>query len=94
PACGSHGDRDPVHLRKMPGRVVSFTADHLAPSVDSPVVLAVLDLEGGGRRSAELTDVGDQTVQVGDTVVPTFRRLFTSEGIHNYFWKARPEARG
>ena len=20
----------------------------------------------------------------------TFRRLFTSAGIHNYFWKARP----
>ena len=20
----------------------------------------------------------------------TFRRLFTSDGIHNYFWKARP----
>jgi hydroxymethylglutaryl-CoA synthase len=20
----------------------------------------------------------------------TFRRLFTADGIHNYFWKARP----
>jgi hydroxymethylglutaryl-CoA synthase len=20
----------------------------------------------------------------------TFRRLFTAEGVHNYFWKARP----
>lgn len=94
PSCGSHGEREPVSLRRTAGRVVSFTADHLAPSVDSPVVLAVLDLEGGGRRSVELTDVGDRTVAVGDTVVPTFRRLFTSEGIHNYFWKARPEARG
>ncbi len=95
PSCGSHGDREPVSLRRTPGRVISFTADHLAPSVDSPVVLAVLDLEGGGRRSVELADVGDRPVKVGDTVVPTFRRLFTSEGIHNYFWKARPaEARG
>ena len=22
----------------------------------------------------------------------TFRRLFTADGIHNYFWKARPVA--
>lgn len=94
PSCGSHGDREPVSLRRTPGTVVSCTADHLAPSVDSPVILAVLDLEGGGRRSAELTDVGDRPVQVGDTVVPTFRRLFTSEGIHNYFWKARPTEAG
>jgi hydroxymethylglutaryl-CoA synthase len=22
----------------------------------------------------------------------TFRRLFTAEGVHNYFWKAKPIA--
>jgi len=29
-------------------------------------------------------------VGIGDRVVMTFRRLFTSDGIHDYFWKARP----
>ena len=24
----------------------------------------------------------------------TFRRLFTADGIHNYFWKARPVRTG
>ena len=28
--------------------------------------------------------------QIGDRVEMTFRRLFTADGIHNYFWKARP----
>jgi hydroxymethylglutaryl-CoA synthase len=28
-------------------------------------------------------------VRVGARVAPTFRRLFTADGIHNYFWKAR-----
>jgi len=23
-------------------------------------------------------------------VAMTFRRLYTAEGVHNYFWKARP----
>jgi len=27
---------------------------------------------------------------VGGRVEMTFRRLFTADGIHNYFWKARP----
>ena len=29
-------------------------------------------------------------VAIGDRVEMTFRRLFTADGIHNYFWKARP----
>ena len=29
-------------------------------------------------------------VAIGDPVEMTFRRLFTADGIHNYFWKARP----
>ena len=29
-------------------------------------------------------------VAVGDRVEMTFRRLYTVDGIHNYFWKARP----
>ena len=30
------------------------------------------------------------TLKIGDRVEMTFRRLFTADGIHNYFWKARP----
>lgn len=90
PSCGKHDEFEPVSLRRTPGTVVSFTADHLAPSVDPPVVLAVVDLDGGGRRSVEVTDLPAEGIAVGARVVPTFRRLFTSEGVHNYFWKVRP----
>ncbi len=27
---------------------------------------------------------------IGGRVEMTFRKLFTADGIHNYFWKARP----
>ena len=43
-----------------------------------------------GRFPVELTDVAESDVRVGDRVEMTFRRLFTADGIHNYFWKARP----
>ena len=26
----------------------------------------------------------------GDRLEMTFRRLYTAQGVHNYFWKARP----
>jgi uncharacterized OB-fold protein len=29
-------------------------------------------------------------VKIGDRVEMTFRRLYTVDGIHNYFWKAKP----
>ena len=31
---------------------------------------------------------------IGDRVEMTFRRLFTADGVHNYFWKARPLREG
>ena len=53
-------------------------------------MFAVVDFDGGGRLPVELTDVDPDDVQVGDRVEMTFRRLSSADGIHNYFWKARP----
>ena len=54
------------------------------------MVFAVVDFDGGGRAPLELTDVAADEVEVGGRVEPTFRRLYTSDEIHNYFWKVRP----
>lgn len=70
--------------------VATFTIDRLAYSPSPPIVFAVLDFDGGGRLPCELTDVAASDVQIGDRVEMTFRRLYTADGIHNYFWKARP----
>jgi uncharacterized OB-fold protein len=53
-------------------------------------VFAVVDFDGGGRLPIELTDVDPDHVRIGQRVEATFRRLSTADGIHNYFWKARP----
>jgi 3-hydroxy-3-methylglutaryl CoA synthase len=71
------------------GTIAAYTVDRLAYSPSPPVVFAVVDFDGGGRLPVELTDVDEREVQVGDRVEMTFRRLFTAEGVHNYFWKAR-----
>ena len=54
------------------------------------MVAAVIDFDGGGRVQCELTDVDPDAVAIGDRVEMTFRRLYTVDGVHDYFWKARP----
>jgi 3-hydroxy-3-methylglutaryl CoA synthase/uncharacterized OB-fold protein len=70
--------------------ISTYTVDRLAYSLSPPVVVAVIDFEGGGRFQCELTDVDPKAVKIGDRVEMTFRRLFTANGVHNYFWKGRP----
>jgi hydroxymethylglutaryl-CoA synthase len=84
---------EPVRMADVPATIATFTVDRLAYSMSPPVVAAVIDFDGGGRFQCELTDVDPSTVAIGDRVEMTFRRLFTSGGVHNYFWKARPLAR-
>jgi 3-hydroxy-3-methylglutaryl CoA synthase/uncharacterized OB-fold protein len=98
---GSQGDDGTVHLPPSPhdetarpmsgatGIIVTFTIDKLAYSPSPPVVFAVVDFEGGGRLPVELTDADPDEVAIGASVELTFRKLFTADGIHNYFWKAR-----
>jgi uncharacterized OB-fold protein len=80
----------PERLADVPATVATFTVDRLAYSLSPPVVAAVVDFDGGGRFRCELTDVDPEAVAIGDRVEMTFRRLFTANGVHNYFWKARP----
>jgi len=72
------------------GTIVTFTVDRLSYSASPPVIFAVVDFDGGGRLPVELTDADVDEVAIGGRVEMTFRRLFSADGIHNYFWKARP----
>ena len=87
---GTADDMGSAPMARIPGTVVSFTVDRLAYSPSPPTVFAVVGFDGGGRAPLELTDVDADEVHVGMRVVPTFRRLYTADDIHNYFWKARP----
>jgi 3-hydroxy-3-methylglutaryl CoA synthase/uncharacterized OB-fold protein len=87
---GAIDDMEPVPMADVVGTVATYTIDKLVYSPSPPVVFAVVDFDGGGRAPIELTDVDPKAVRIGDRVEMTFRKLFTSDGIHNYFWKGRP----
>jgi uncharacterized OB-fold protein len=87
---GAVDDMEPVPMADIVGTVKTFTIDKMAYSPSPPIVFAVVDFDGGGRLPVELTDMEPDQVAIGDRVELTFRRLGTSDGVHNYFWKARP----
>ncbi len=89
-ACGAVDQMAEEPFANRLCRIATYTLDHLAYSMQPPTVAAVLDFEGGGRLAGELTDVEPAKVAIGDELEMTFRRLYTGQGVHNYFWKARP----
>ncbi len=91
---GAVDDMDPIDRADTEATIVTYTIDHLSYSASPPIVFAVLDFDGGGRYPVELTDVDPATVDIGDKVTMTFRRLYTADGIHDYFWKAKPVRTG
>jgi hydroxymethylglutaryl-CoA synthase len=90
--CGAVDHMESERLADVPGTIATFTVDRLAYSPSPPTVLAVVDFDGGGRYRCELTDVDPTAIAIGDRVEMTFRRLYAADGVHNYFWKARPRA--
>jgi hydroxymethylglutaryl-CoA synthase len=86
--CDTVDQMDQVVVSDHEGRIATYTVDRLAYSLSPPVVQAVVDLDGGGRYTFEVADAQPDELEVGRRVTLTFRRLYTADGIHNYFWKA------
>jgi 3-hydroxy-3-methylglutaryl CoA synthase len=72
------------------GRIFTFTVDHLFPTIELPLPMVVVDLDGGGRLYLQMTDADPEEVRIGATVELCFRRLHEGGGNYNYYWKAKP----
>lgn len=88
--CGSTAPGKTELLHDTAVTVVSVTQDRLTTMPVAEVAVVIADVEGGGRLSAYATDTPASDVVVGSRMRPTFRRMWTTDGVHNYFWKLRP----
>jgi uncharacterized OB-fold protein len=88
--CGAIDRMCEESLADRQGTITTYSVDRLAYSLAPPVIDAVVDFDGGGRRQCQMTDVKPDEVAVGDRVELSFRRIYTADDVHNYFWKARP----
>ena len=89
--CRARDDSTPLRLSDRPGKVFTYSMDYLAGTTDTPLVIAVVDFEGGGRALCMVTDRELDEIQVGMPVEMSFRKLRVVNGIHNYYWKAVPQ---
>ncbi|WUI04080.1 OB-fold domain-containing protein [Spirillospora sp. NBC_00431] len=89
--CRTADQMAPDPAADLPGVVAIATVDRLAWSPSPPLVYGTVDFEGGGRIQCEITDVDPDEVRAGLRVRTTIRRTHTRDGVHNYFWKVRPD---
>jgi 3-hydroxy-3-methylglutaryl CoA synthase/uncharacterized OB-fold protein len=88
--CHTKDQWETVRLSDKPGKVFTFSLDYLVAGVDSPMAITIIDFEGGGRGMFVMTDREIEDVQCEKPVEMSFRKLRSSGGVHNYFWKAVP----
>lgn len=88
--CRAVDQMERAPLAAQPGSVATYTVDRLAYSPSPPMIDVVVDFDGGGRYTVEMTDASPDEVEIGTRVEMTFRKLYTTGDVHNYFWKARP----
>jgi uncharacterized OB-fold protein len=90
PKCQAVDQGDTVKLRHR-GKIFSYIGDHVFPNPEGPVVMAVIDLEDGGRLLTQMIDCAVESLDIDMPVELTFRKYHEGKGFYNYFWKARPE---
>lgn len=90
--CLKCNAKDEYEDAKLPtrGKIYTLAKDHLFPNPDPPTVMAVVDMDGGGRFYGQLTDCDASQAKIGMPVEFTFRRFHQGGGFYNYFWKLRP----
>ena len=91
--CQAKDDSEPVRMSEKKGTVFTYSMDYLAATTDTPLVITVVNFDGGGRMLCMMTDRELDEVKVGMPVEMSFRKLRVVNGIHNYYWKSVP-ARG
>ncbi|MBX3530260.1 MAG: OB-fold domain-containing protein [Rhizobiaceae bacterium] len=84
--------QEPYPLADLPGKVLTFTADRLAYNPNPPLYFGTVQFDGGGRLTADFTDVDEGAVDVGMRTRMMFRIRAVDEvrGFTKYFWKAAP----
>ena len=90
--CHAKDQFEGVRLADKKGTILTFSMDYVDSSIDTPIVVPVVNFEGGGQIVCYMTDRVAEEVKAGMEVEMSFRKIFYREnmGIHSYFWKAVP----
>ena len=90
------GEKAQAYKLSDKGKVVTFTVIHTPPaeySDLSPYALGIVEMDGGGRITAQIADVDPANVKIGMRVKVEFRKIRTEgdEGLLCYGYKVVPD---
>ena len=90
PGCGAVDSLEEYEFADRQAKIVTFTADNLAASLDPPAIYGMIQFEGGGRILTDFTDCSLDDIEVGVPMKMTFRKTYHDDkrGFTGYFWKA------
>ncbi len=88
--CHAKDQYEKVRLSDKNGKLFTYAMDYISEPIDIPFIVGVVDFDEGGRIMTQLTDKVADEIKVGMPVEMSFRKWFFHDGIHNYYWKARP----
>ncbi len=93
PKCNAFHTQEYYEFAEKEAKIMSFTGDYLAVSVEPPSLYGMVQFEGGGRTLLDFTDCDLESVQIGQTVKLSFRKKYSDKerGFTGYFWKAIPK---
>jgi len=88
--CHARDNFEPVRLSDKRATIFTYAMDFIAGTKEVPLVVTVINFEGGGRMIGVMTDRDINEIKVGMPLEMSFRKLYYAEGVHNYFWKCTP----
>jgi 3-hydroxy-3-methylglutaryl CoA synthase len=88
--CYAKDEFDEVRLAERTGKVMSHTFDFFAGSPDPPLIVTMIEVEGGARLYLQMTDASPKEVKLDLPVELSFRKIHEYGGTPNYFWKCTP----
>ncbi len=88
--CHAVDQYEPYPFSDKKGKLTSFSHDNLAITEVPPITVCIVDFEGGGRVSCNMTDREPDETTDGQDVEMTFRWMHYVGGVHSYWWKCKP----
>lgn len=88
--CFAVDQREPYKFSDKKAKIFTFTHDNLSFSADPPNTVAVVDFDGGGRATFNVTDRDPNEVKWDTPVELTFRVQASDKSFTHYFWKVKP----
>jgi len=88
--CHTANQFEPVPLAEKKATVFSYSMDYVSSEVEVPIIVPIMNFEGGGSFVGYMTDTVAEEMKVGMPIEMSFRKIWYRDGVHNYFWKGIP----